>query len=52
LFELVEFRDASLPGYELGRRGIRIVSSSGVGSCSRELTQTAVEGEKKWQERN
>jgi hypothetical protein len=35
-FELVEFQDASLPGYELGSRGIRIESSSGVSSCSRE----------------
>jgi hypothetical protein len=27
LFESVEFRDASLPGYELGKRGIELRNS-------------------------
>jgi hypothetical protein len=46
--ELVEFQVVSLPGYELGSRGIRIESSSGVGICSRELRESAVEGD--WEE--
>jgi hypothetical protein len=29
----VEFRDASLPGYELGSRGIELSRVFGVGSC-------------------
>jgi hypothetical protein len=45
-FELLEFRDASLPGFELGSRGIRIESSSGVSSCSRELREMAVKGDR------
>jgi hypothetical protein len=31
--ELVEFRDVSLPGYELGSRGIELSRVFGVGSC-------------------
>jgi hypothetical protein len=31
--ELVEFRDASLPGYELGCRGIELSRVFGMGSC-------------------
>jgi hypothetical protein len=42
---LAEFQDASLPGYELGSRGIRMESSSGVASCSRGLRRIAVEGD-------
>jgi hypothetical protein len=49
MFELVtEFRDASRPRYELGSRGMRIEIASGVGSCSRELRESAVEGD--WEE--
>jgi hypothetical protein len=33
LQELVEFRDASLPGNELGSRGTELSPVSGVGSC-------------------
>jgi hypothetical protein len=29
----VEFRDASLPGYELGSRGIELNRVFGIGSC-------------------
>jgi hypothetical protein len=29
----VEFRDTSLPGYELGSRGIELSEVFGVGSC-------------------
>jgi hypothetical protein len=29
----VEFRDASLPGYELGSRGIELSEVIGIGSC-------------------
>jgi hypothetical protein len=29
----VEFRDASLPGYELGSRGIELSRVFGIGSC-------------------
>jgi hypothetical protein len=31
--ELVKFRDASLPGYELGSRGIELSRVFGIGSC-------------------
>jgi hypothetical protein len=31
--ELVEFRDASLPGYELGSRGIELSRVFGIGTC-------------------
>jgi hypothetical protein len=34
---------AACQDYELGNRGIRILSCSGVGSCSRELRKMAVE---------
>jgi hypothetical protein len=30
----VEFRDVSLPGYELGSRGIEFSRVFGIGSCS------------------
>jgi hypothetical protein len=30
---VVEFRDASLPGYELGSRGIELSRVFGIGSC-------------------
>jgi hypothetical protein len=29
----VEFRDGSLPGYELGSRGIELSRDFGIGSC-------------------
>jgi hypothetical protein len=29
----VEFRDASLPGYELGSKGIELSQIFGIGSC-------------------
>jgi hypothetical protein len=31
--ELVEFQEASLPGYELGSRGIELSRVFGIGSC-------------------
>jgi hypothetical protein len=40
-----EFQDTGLPEDELGSIGIRIESSSKVGSCSRELREMAVEGD-------
>jgi hypothetical protein len=33
LEELVEFQDASLPGYELRSRGIELSPVFGIGSC-------------------
>jgi hypothetical protein len=44
LEELVEFRDASLPGYKDGSRGIEFSEYPELG-CGRII-------EKKWQERN
>jgi hypothetical protein len=32
-FNQVEFRDASLPGYELGSKGIELSLVFGIGSC-------------------
>jgi hypothetical protein len=32
-FSQVEFRDGSLPGYELGSRGIELNRVFGIGSC-------------------
>jgi hypothetical protein len=31
--DLVEFRDASLPGYELGKREIELSRVFGIGNC-------------------
>jgi hypothetical protein len=33
VIEKVEFQDASLPGYELGSRGIELRRVFGIGSC-------------------